>query len=90
MILPDERVKTPEITEPIFAAGDVHAGLLEQQLRLVVHDLINGIAKSGCGFLSGPGKVTMTYAPACLARPAGLLSSRDAIAPPSTQPAVRW
>ena len=79
---------TPEITAPMFAVSDAHAGVLEQQLRLVARDLICGIAKSGHGFLSRPGKVTMTHAPACSARLAGLLSSRDAIAPPFTQPAV--
>ena len=90
MLLPGGRAKIPEITAPMFDVSDAHAGVLEQPLRLVARDLIHGIAKSGHGFLSSAGKVAITHAAACSARLTGLLSSRDATAPPFTQPAVRW
>ena len=54
--------KTPEITTPMFDMSDAHAGVLEQQPRLVARDLVHRKAKSGHGFLSSVGNVTMTHA----------------------------
>ena len=59
---PRKMAKTPEITAPMFDVSDALAGVLEQPPRLVARDLIHGIAKSGHGFLSSAGKVTITHA----------------------------